>query len=368
MAVSTVVAYATLCDLFLDPTNPRLGRARIEAGLSQSEILDAMSDWSLEELAVSYLEGGGFWTYEALVVASEDLDRETRLVVVEGNRRLAALRLLLQAYESPDHSTRKWRSLAESADRPPNLFERIPYLLADSRSDVAAFLGFRHVTGIKEWHPAEKAAYIARLVDCSLTYRDVMRKIGSTTPTVRKQYIAHRIQRQIEEQVEEVSPASIEDRFSVMYLSLRARGVQEYLGLSIEANEADARAPVPAARREQLRKYAIWMFGTENKAPLFSDSRMTDRFGEILGSEDALDYLSRNERPSFDLACQLAGGEEPEIAEDLGRAADAIELALSRVHLYKKSTNIIKAVTRLAADLKQLLTIFPTVDRGTLAD
>ena len=368
MAVSTVVKYAALRELFLDPTNPRLGRARIEAGLSQSEILDVMIDWSLEELAVSYLEGGGFWTYESLVVVSEELDEETRLVVVEGNRRLAALQLLLQAYESPNGSTRKWRALAESTDRPPALFERIPYLLAKNRSDVAAFLGFRHVTGIKEWHPAEKAAYIARLVDNSLTYHDVMRKIGSKTPTVRKQYIAHCLQQQIMEIVDEVTPASIEDRFSVMYLSLRTRGVQEYLGLNIEADEADARIPVPAARREQLRKYAVWMFGTENKSPLFSDSRMTDRFGEILGSEEALDYLSRNERPSFDLAYQLAGGEEPEIAEDLGRAADAIELALSRVHLYKNSTKIIKVVARLAADLRQLLTIFPTVDRGAQAD
>ena len=368
MAVSTDVQYAALRELFLDPTNPRLGRARVEAGLSQSDILDVMIDWSLEELAVSYLEGGGFWTYESLVVVSEELYGETKLVVVEGNRRLAALQLLLRAYEFPHDSTRKWRALAESTDRPPALFERIPYLLADSRSDVAAFLGFRHVTGIKEWHPAEKAAYIAQLVDSSLTYQEVMRKIGSKTPTVRKQYIAHRLQRQIEEIVEEVAPASIEDRFSVMYLSLRTRGVQEYLGLNIEADEADAKTPVPAARREQLRKYAVWMFGTESKPPLFSDSRMTDRFGGILGSEDALEYLSRNERPSFDLASQLAGGEEPEITEDLGRAADAIELALSRVHLYQDSTKIIKVVKRLAADLRQLLTIFPALDRGTSAD
>ena len=49
-----------------------------------------MRNWVLDELAGSYLENG-FWQHEALLVVKEELCGKERLVVVEGNRRLAAL-------------------------------------------------------------------------------------------------------------------------------------------------------------------------------------------------------------------------------------------------------------------------------------
>ncbi len=50
----------------------------------------------------------------------------------------------------------------------------------------------------------------------------------------------------------------------------------------------------------------------------------------------------------------LAGGDEPEIARLIETAADNIELALRRAHLYKKSKRIRDAVARLGADAYQL--------------
>ncbi|MEJ7640402.1 MAG: hypothetical protein WKF75_21150, partial [Singulisphaera sp.] len=49
-----------LRNLFLDPKNPRLGRHNINKGLGQEAILELIKNWSLEELAVSFLESG-FW-------------------------------------------------------------------------------------------------------------------------------------------------------------------------------------------------------------------------------------------------------------------------------------------------------------------
>src|SRR6266446_1148291 len=87
---------ANLDELYLDPRNPRLGRRNIEKNLSQDEVLELMKDWELEELAVSFLESG-FWPQEPLVAIEEKIDKQQGLVVVEGNRRLAALRLLMDA-------------------------------------------------------------------------------------------------------------------------------------------------------------------------------------------------------------------------------------------------------------------------------
>ena len=102
------------------------------------------------------------------------------------------------------------------------LFRSIPYVQADSRQDIEAFLGFRHVTGIKQWNPEEKAQYIAWLIEQrNMTYEQVMRKIGSKTPTVRENYISYQLLLQIESDVEDFSPEYAADRFSVMYLTLK---------------------------------------------------------------------------------------------------------------------------------------------------
>jgi hypothetical protein len=61
MAIGTEIQYARLLDLYLDPKNPRLGRELIDKELTQKQVLSAMNDWTLEELAVSFLESGAFW-------------------------------------------------------------------------------------------------------------------------------------------------------------------------------------------------------------------------------------------------------------------------------------------------------------------
>src|SRR4051794_14238585 len=78
-------------DLFFDSENPRL----VEAGgpESQREIIRVLwREFAVDEIALS-IAANGFFPYEPLFVAKED----GRLVVVEGNRRLAAVRLLADA-------------------------------------------------------------------------------------------------------------------------------------------------------------------------------------------------------------------------------------------------------------------------------
>src|SRR5262245_35622849 len=96
MNSSNEIKYADVEDLFLDPKNVRLGRHNAAKGLSQSQILNLMRDWTLDELAVSFVESG-FWAHEALLVVRESLGGQSRLVVIEGNRRLAALKYLHHA-------------------------------------------------------------------------------------------------------------------------------------------------------------------------------------------------------------------------------------------------------------------------------
>ena len=362
MGISTELQYAKLDDLYLDPKNPRLGRHHVNARLSQEEVLDLMRDWVLDELAVSYLESG-FWTHEALLVTQEELDGKSRLVVVEGNRRLAALKYLYDAVKKKDVPS-KWKSLVAGAKVPDTLFYQIPYILVDSRQEIEAFLGFRHVTGIKQWNAEEKAQYIARLIDEEgMTYQEVMRKIGSKTPTVRQNYISYRLLLQMEDSLEDFSPEDVRGRFSVMYLSLRTQGVQKYLDIDIFADENAAQRPVPKTHLEALANFARWLFGIkeENKDPVFTDSRRVDDFGELLENPPIVEYFEQEENPSFEHACQLAGMNKSKTVRLLNQAASNVQIALGQVHHYEDSEDIQEAVKRLGIDVRQLLKVFPKI-------
>jgi hypothetical protein len=277
----TEIQYASVDELLLDPKNPRLGRGNTGPDVKQSKILDLMKDWTLEELATSFIESG-FWPHEAVLVVKEKLYGKMSLVVIEGNRRLAALKNLQLAQNGG--AGRKWQELVEGKKLPKALFERVPYIEVASRKEVEAFLGFRHVTGIKEWRPAEKAEYIAKLIeDSKMSYLEVTRKIGSKTPAVRQNYISYRLLLEMEDH-KDISIKHVEDKFSVLFLSLRTEGVQKYLDIDIQADPAQAQRPVPKAKLKQLANFALWLFGNDKTLPVVKDSRQVDDFGQILES------------------------------------------------------------------------------------
>ena len=229
MSISSEIKYVATEELKLDPKNPRLRED--QHGLSQPELLEAMTDWGLEEIGASVVESG-FWAHEALLVVREKLapkSKETSIIVVEGNRRLAAVRLLLAARAGQPSSPRWGKLASDLTGAAVEKLKKLPTIQAEDRSDIDSFLGFRHVTGIKQWEPHEKAAFIAKLVDGGLSYEDVMRRIGSKTPTVRQNYIALKLFRQLEE-LEEVAVEKVRNKFSVLFLSLRSSGTQGISG------------------------------------------------------------------------------------------------------------------------------------------
>jgi len=361
---------ATLDQLFLDSRNPRLGRHNIDKKLGQEAILQfIMNNWALEELAVSFLESG-YWPQEALIVVDEDVPGKKGLVhvVVEGNRRLAALIMIKRAHTKETGVHARWMDIVRGykADAFNRLVD-MPYILQSSRKSVRSYLGYRHVTGIKEWNPAEKAEYIAQLIEEEkLTYDQVRKRIGSKLPTVRQNYISYRLLLQMENSERTIDVGKVEERFSVLYLSLRTKGVQTYLDIDIEADPKTAKKPVPAAKLQQLANFAKWLFGTEDLEPIIPDSRQVDEFGRILEQSAAVDYLERNEKPSFAVARRMAGVAESEVSSHVERAADEIEEALKAAHQHRSSKRLQEAVRRVGGDAVQLLGIFPAIKREIL--
>ncbi len=361
MAISKDLDFASIDDLYLDPMNPRLGRHKMGRDVSQEKVLEWMRIFTLDELALSYLESGSFWTHEALLVVKEKIYGNTELIVVEGNRRLAALKYLRNAYLGPTTS-RKWQAICESEEPPPELFSKVPYILVDSRDEIQAFLGFRHVTGIKQWGADEKAGFIAKLIDeDGLTYKQVMRKIGSQTPTVRKYYISYRLLLQIEDTVEDIVSEDFGKRFAILYMTLEQEGAKKYLQIDMMAEPDGAKRPVPQAKLQNLANFARWLFGVKGIEPIVRNTGQVSDFGKVLDSEDAVQYLQQTSKPKLEIAHRIAGGDEAEIIRYVQEAANYIELALTRAHAFRNSSKLRQTVDRFGGDALQLLSLFPDI-------
>ena len=348
------IEYARLDEINLDARNPRLGRVARARNLSSDQIYDRMRDWSLEELATSFLESG-FWAHEAVLCAEEEINGEKRLIVIEGNRRIAALMCLRNTFDG-EETSKKWRQLIEGVDRPSELFDRIPFIRLETRRDVDAFLGFRHVTGIKEWAPPEKADFIAKLIDENgLTYREVMRRIGSRTDTVERNYIAFCILTQMEE-TDDLETVEVEKRFSVLFLSLRSTSIQRFLGVEEKFGIPPSHVPPPVDvdHISQLKEYSLWLFGNAATPAVVKDSRDVDKFARVLASRDGLEYMRSVRRPDLEKAFVISGGDQEEIYELISTAAYNLQEALSSIHLYKDDERLISISRLLVANAEQI--------------
>jgi len=150
---------------------------RVSAGLTQSELAgDRFSKeyisqiergktrpthetvkWLATRLGVdsSFLESG-FWPQEALVVIREPLGPRSKtpvLVVVEGNRRLAALKLLQRARTGQEKSS-KWRDFVTGAT--PEQLDQLteaPDIEMPARRSVQAYLDPGSGNGLSRGEP-----------------------------------------------------------------------------------------------------------------------------------------------------------------------------------------------------------------------
>ena len=96
----------------------------------------------------------GFFPGEAIVVTPAN----GKYTVLEGNRRLAALKLL----QDPDLAGNR-RSITRASEDSKNKPTDIPAYIVNSRDDALQYLGFRHISGVQRWDPLAKARYLKLL-------------------------------------------------------------------------------------------------------------------------------------------------------------------------------------------------------------
>jgi hypothetical protein len=142
-------------DLRFDPKNPRLP-ANLD-GTDEREVLGWMlAEGNIPELMAS-IGSSGYFPGEPLLV----IPGRTRgtFDVIEGNRRLTAVKLLL----NPTLAHNRAKAVQQVADEAVYRPTLVPVIKYESREQLLDFLAYRHITGVKAWEPLAKARYLGQM-------------------------------------------------------------------------------------------------------------------------------------------------------------------------------------------------------------
>jgi len=327
--------------LLLDDKNPRLTKA--QQGADQEGLKKTLFRFfNLTEIATSMAENG-YFDEEPLVGVPIALPPElnglkydelrdnpeylkflsaptTKLTIVEGNRRLCTVKLLL--------SGERFAPISEGirAD-----LEKLPVIIYPRRQDVIAYLGVRHIVGITKWDAYAKARYIASMhTDYGMSIDEIQRMVGDTTNSARKTYASYKLVETMEEELE-YDTSEAKNDFSYIILALGQAPIKEFLGIPRRWALVDLDQIVPQDKQRNLSDLFSWLFGEGSHVKrVISESRdITGKLTDVLRSEEATQYLRQTR--NLERAWERSDGERDLLTRYLLRGRDNLRDAAGLV-------------------------------------
>lgn len=329
-------------ELGFDPQNPRFYRLN-HAASDEAVIEEMLDDEGAQDLMAS-IGQKGYFEGEPLLVTRES----GQLIVVEGNRRLAAVKLLNGEFEPP---TRRRSSVdmlrKEAIEVPPH---ELPCIEYPTRKDVMRYLGYRHITGIKEWDSLSKARYLADIrqqfyaeLDQAEQMKSLAKDIGSRSDYVSQLLTALGLYIHAEESKFFGLPIGPKDvEFSYLTTALNYKKITDWLGL-----EGRNDIQMHGLKVDNLKRAFAWMFSKDQQGrTIIGESRNLDQIAEIVSSTDAITVLEETGR----LAEAYLFSEGPQLA-----LARALTMAQERVQVAWNMLPKTKPLTQHHLDLAEKL-------------
>ena len=339
--------------LMLDDKNPRLvGQV---ATTEESIIARLYLAAELDELLQS-ISANGYMDIEPLIGLRT---KTSKFVVLEGNRRLAALRLLRErdlvdrinstglSIRVPSVDQSKRRSLDSVSVYP-----------VDSREEARSFIGFKHINGPAKWDAYAKARFAAQWYESALqqdvTMDHIANAIGDRHDTIKRMVSAIYVL----DQAHDEDLFRIDDRyakrfsFSHLYTALGRSQYMEYLGIGTQWARYDPRRdPIPREKFLQLKQVLVWIYGSrrEDVSPVVqSQNPHIKHLGEVLAHAQGRHVLEVT--GDLDAAYAAVEPVDRRFTASLIRARDAIGECANSLRAYDGRD---QSLLDIAADVKE---------------
>ena len=337
--------------LCFDRRNPRLF---LDGELDEFELVERLwKDFAVDELALS-IASNGYFEHEPLFVAPEN----GKHVVVEGNRRLAAVRLLVDgslrvkvgATDLPKITAARRKELAT-----------LPAIEC-ARQDIWQYVGFKHVNGPQPWQSYAKAQYVAWVHnELGEELDEIARQIGDRHATVHRLYRGLMVLRQAEES----GRFDLDDRwnkhfsFSHLYTGLDYQNIRELLG--IDKKDSFRPNPVPKDKLEALGDLFMWLYGqksTDTRPLVQSQNPDLRKLVSAIGSDAGLTALRRG--LPLHVVIDISTGDEQLFNADLLEARHRLQEARGKQltgdagdsGTLRVASEILELAERLVADME----------------
>jgi len=165
--------------LLLDALNPRMPGNGAGAQTQPDLIAELVRHENVYALAKD-IAAGGYVPVESLV----GLDEDGKTVVLEGNRRLAALKLLLHPELAPLDSVTKFKALSEKIS--PSQLAKVRVLYAPSREAAAPLILRKHTREqVERWSVLMQAKFYASLAASGIPLEEMAREYATTAGEIR---------------------------------------------------------------------------------------------------------------------------------------------------------------------------------------
>ena len=337
-------------ELAFDLKNPRLVEFDLAENATEEDVIQILWEtMDVREVMMS-IAASGYFPHESLIVAQE----QEKNVVIEGNRRLAAVKVLLNPAVAKSYDV----DVSDITVEEKEALAELPTVVG-SREEYWRYLGFKHVNGPAKWGSYAKSRYVARVHrDFGIGLADIASQIGDTHKTVQRLFRGL----MVIEQAERWRIFSREDRwykhfsFSHLYTGINYPGISDFIGLEAETDEKGD--PVPSERKQELRELCLWMYGSKREEipPVIQRQNPHLRqLEEVVSNREALSILRARGYAGFADAYEASRPSSNVFEESLHEAKSHLEKARGLLSAgYDGSEQLLRTagtVANLADDL-----------------
>lgn len=331
--------------LEFDKENPRMVEFN-SSNISEADLIKLLwKEMAIDELVMSIV-ALGFFEHEPLYVMAKE--KSDHYVVLEGNRRLAAIRSIL----NPElvSGTKMDKFVPQITNELKDSLEnRIPVIVLKSRQDAWRLLGFKHVNGPAKWGSYAKAKYISEVHNTfNVPLDKIAEQIGDTHKTVRKLYqglmVLEQARAQTEFSLDDIKTPRL--YYSHLYTAIGYEKFRRFINIP---DDFESPNPVPRTHLRQLREVMDWLFGSKKRSVdqlVRTQNPDLRHFVEILDNDMSVAAMRAGR--SLEVAYDLSIDETDALKDAFVKIKLAMEKASSKMGGYDGDESLLRQAGTIA--------------------